>query len=78
MLQFNFLRYDLYFVASYPFGSATIGIDTSIYGFDFDKKCIIGLPRIESFRSSKPIYMFTLDPSVGTINGIQNSVNNWI
>lgn len=78
MLQFNFLRYDRYGVGANPFGTATIGIDTSIYGTDFNKKCIIGLPRILTFKYSKPIYMFTLDPSVGTIDGIQKSYNNEI
>lgn len=78
MLQFNFLKYNRYSVPSNPFATATIGIDTSIYGTDFNKKCIIGLPNIDTFRYSKPIFMFTLDPSVGTIDGIQKSYNNEI
>ena len=43
ILQFNFLFYDRYVRMNPAFGSSTVGIDTTRFGTDFNKKCIFGL-----------------------------------
>lgn len=70
ILQLNFLTFNMKQVYGPAPGTSTIGIDTSIYGTDFNIKCIIGLPKVYTFNYYTPVYIFDLDPALGVTNGL--------
>lgn len=69
IVQFNFLTFNQYSKFNPTFPSATLGIDTTKYGTDFNIKCIFGMPSINSFKYNNPYLLFDLDPNIGVING---------
>ncbi len=71
------LIWNIYIVYDAPFASASIGVNTTRYGYDFNKKCMIGIPYIETFNCNTPYYRFDLDPNVGVVNGASNAISNF-
>ncbi len=70
---FTNLTWNFYHIPSYVFSMSNLKINTTIYGTDFDVKCILGFFRYEGILSNRPTFLFDLDPLRGVINGFDNS-----
>jgi hypothetical protein len=67
-IEFNFLVYKQH-IGVNAFGVVNFGINTTLYGTDFSRRCIMGFYGASNYFSTTPIFYMNINTS-----GIFNTI----
>jgi len=66
--ELTHLFYQLYQSSNNPLALSNYLINTSVFGTNFDRQCILGFYGIQYLYPNSATYLFDLDPIIGIIN----------